>query len=165
MRLGSAVTAIAVASAIGGCGGGGGGGTVPPPPGDAPFTSFTGIEPNRNTLLLGTAATATVEITTDTGGNSTVTSANLTPNLGGNVRLRYDDARTLSAISVVNTPWPTTEVSFDRSQPGHSINCGGGVCLAENPTASASFADPAAMGWNYQSFGIWANEFSPTTGA
>src|SRR5688572_20076666 len=124
MRLGSAVAALAVASAVGGCGGGGGGGgTVAPAPvpaapaaapGDAPFTSFTGIEPNRNTLLLGTAATATVEITTDASGNTTVASANLTPNLGGNVRLRYDDARTLNAISIVDTPWPNTEVSFDR---------------------------------------------------
>jgi hypothetical protein len=60
---------------------------------------------------------------------------------------------------------PSTEVSFNRNTPGHSITCDTTVCVAESPNASASFRNPTFVAWNYQSFGVWAKEMGPASWA
>lgn len=156
-----AIRAPAIAAALivlSGCGGGGGGNSTAP---EAPF-SFGAVQPNQTVVLDAMAVTLNTSIAVDGAGNATVTSADFTPEAAGTVQLRYDGSTTLAGIAI-NTPQPNSSVSFDQGSPGHEIRCGSGVCVAENPTAAAVSADPLALGWNYQTFGVWGVESSMTS--
>jgi hypothetical protein len=126
-----------------------------------PFSSFTAVRPNQVVVLNGTAVTATGETSTS-GGVTTVTSANVNPIGGGSVRLTYDGAGNISALSI-SSPQPAADATFDRNA-GHTLSCSNGACTADNPTSGAVFVDPTFAGWNYQSFGVWTKELSSTSG-
>jgi hypothetical protein len=156
---------FALLGACGGGGGGGGGGVVVPGPTaiEVPFASFAAIAPNQTVIMDGTAVTASGNQTIAGNGEVTITSAaDLNPAGAATVRLSYDGSRELKGMSV-STLQPNSSVSFDRDTPGHSISCGGGTCLAQSPTASAVAADAVVLNWNYQSYGVWATDLSPSS--
>jgi hypothetical protein len=130
------------------------------------FTSFSAIRANQSVAIQGLAVTASGNQQT-IDGDTTITSANLNPNPTDRpndpaiVDFSYDGSRALKALRI-STPHST--VSFDRDTPGHSLSCSGnGTCTAENPTASALVIDALAVGWNYQSFGVWSVESTPSS--
>ncbi len=149
------------------CGGGGGGGDsaveVPFSSFDSavevPFSSFASVAPSQTVAMNAEAITANLAYTTDPDNNVTVTSVNLAPKGDGTMRLTYDGAGTLSGIGI-NSAQPNSSVSFSRGSLGHSVSCDGGTCLAESPTASAVIGDAFTLNWNYQTFGVWANDIA-----
>lgn len=154
----SIATAIAATSlaACGGGGGGGGGGTPTPPPTSlVTFTQFSAIAPNQTVIMNGTAVTASGNQT-----STSITSMEPFQSGDGELRLTYDGARALSGISVST---PQSSVAFDRNVAGHSVTCGDFTCVAANPTASGVAIDAFALGWNYQTFGVWGVDTSPGT--
>jgi hypothetical protein len=130
-----------------------------------PFSSFAEVAPNQTVVMNGVAVTASGQQTT-IGDTTTITSVELDASGSATVRLTYDGSRTLSGIGVT-TPQSITDVSFNRSSPGHSIGCSAGTCDAENATSAAAFVDPFTtnLNWNYQTFGVWAKDLSATSWA
>jgi hypothetical protein len=139
---------------LGACGGGGGGGGVSAPT-EVPLTSFSAVQPNQALVMEGNAAAVSVTVS-----GTTATSADSGPIGTATVTFAHDANRQLSGVSV-NTA--EANFSIDRSA-GHEWTCRGRLCLGESATALALVADPAANGWSYQSFGIWATESSATSG-
>jgi hypothetical protein len=92
--------------------------------------------------------------------NGQITSITVSPpdSASTSVKFTYDASRTLSGVTI-DTPQFNT--AFDRNA-GHTVDCAGSICRLENPSADGAVINPAAMGWNYQTFGIWGNE-TPTT--
>jgi C-lobe and N-lobe beta barrels of Tf-binding protein B len=146
---------MSLTAAIAGCGGGGGGGSSPPPIVDAPFTSWQAVQPNTRYKIPGISQTASGAMS----GSGTVTSATLAPvdTAASTVQVTYNSSGVPSAITI-NTP--QSNVTFDNSS-GNSLNCSGGSCLGSTPTAAGGTIDPIAVGWNYQTFGFWAQ--APTS--
>jgi hypothetical protein len=68
-------------------------------------------------------------------------------------QLTYDGNRNLSQISFST---PQASGSFS------GVSCSDGVCSAETATSFVIAIDAPAIGWEYQSFGIWLTS-SPTT--
>jgi hypothetical protein len=70
-------------------------------------------------------------------------------------QLTFDGSNNLSAMSF----------SAPQSSAAYSgVDCSSGVvCTGETATSAGVAADARAFGWNYQSFGVWLNETSPTT--
>jgi hypothetical protein len=84
---------------------------------------------------------------------------NFTPadETGSTTRLTYDGNRNLAGLSI-NTPH--SNVSFGASE----INCGAfGACGAINTTSLAVVMDPFENFWDYQSFGVWLKDITPTS--
>jgi hypothetical protein len=157
-------TSIVLATLVA-CGGGGGGGGDPRGSGnpnaiEVPFTSFAAITANQTVVMDSTAVTASGN---QTFGGTAITSATIDPVAAATVRLGYDGARALKSISITTPQSPQISVSFDRDTPDHSVICSFATCEAVNPTASAIVMDPFVLGWNYQSFGVWDNDLSPTS--
>jgi hypothetical protein len=131
---------LAALCACGSSGGGGGGsgdsGALVPP-----FTSFADTKPNQTVVLDGRAATANEN-------NDIVT---LNPHSDASVELSYNGDGVLKTLSI-NTP--QSRVTLDRGV------CDGPVCAATNAseTAVGIFIDPNVAQWNYQSFGVWAEQ-------
>jgi transferrin binding protein len=160
--ISASITLLGALTACGG-GGGGGGGVAPA---EVPFTSFAAIVPNQPVLMDGTATSITARGTQTTAANGDVriTAASLDIPDSGTMRLMYDGARSLSTISLTANGGTSaaSSVSFDRSA-GHTISCSSGLCLAANPSASGIVIDALAVGWNYQSFGVWKMDPTPAS--
>ena len=149
---------LAAVAALGACGGGGGGGGVSTGPGavDVPFTAFSAIGQNQTVVLQGIAATAEGTDTraqTADGVASTITSATLNPINAALSTARYTYQN--GNLVAININTPHSNVAID-ARTGDQVQCAGGICGAWSATAETFFADPAAAGWNYQTFGIWA---------
>ena len=155
-----------VLATLGACGGGGGGGgaVIAPTPsepspsaqtpsstGELALASFPVVAPNQTVVMEGTSAamSGTQNVTGDT---AIITSANRSPIGDATVKFSFDDARTLSGITVTT---PQASFSFDRNAAGHNVSCSGGICVAEKPGIEAMAMDPFVVGWNYQSLGAW----------
>ncbi len=145
-------TVLLIMGLLASCGGGGGGGSggrgvVRP----TTFTSFSNVTPGQKVQANGISQTINVS------GNSGVTSKtiNAPDSNNSNVVLSYASSAPLTLVGIdINTP--TSSASFiDRGSgaPGASA---AGLALVVNPFKA---------GWNYQTFGFWATEFSPTSGA
>jgi len=150
------------AAAIAGCGGGGGGGTPPPapeptPPPPVPFHSFQDIQPNQTVAMTG-GISQTASGTADMSG--TITSATLGPvdTANSTATLSYDPLLALHGASIAT---PQSNVSF--SAPGDMVTCTTGVCDLSSSTADAVVIDGRGVGWNYQTFGLWATAPTATT--
>jgi hypothetical protein len=130
------------------CGGGGGGGgsTIR----EVPFTSFSAIAPNQTVVMSGISET--VSGTIDASGVVTP-NASVLDTANSTARLTYDGNRNLSQISF-GTP--------QASESFRGISCSEGVCGAETATSFVIAIDAPAIGWDYQSFGVWLTS-SPTT--
>jgi C-lobe and N-lobe beta barrels of Tf-binding protein B len=142
---------IFVAS-IAACGGGGGGGgsTIR----EVPFTSFSAVRPNETVVMAGIAQPASGTLTLFGGGGFSVDTANLGAVENATAKLTYDRSTNLSALSFAS---PQASASF------RNVTCGGGVCSAETASSVVVAMDARALGWDYQSFGVWLNQTSPTT--
>ena len=142
---------LATLGACGG-GGGGGGGVVPT---EAVFNSFAAAAPNQTVVMQGTSVTlsgtaVTTATSVDNGPIDTATTMKFT----------YDNARQLSGVSFSS---PQASLNINRAAGG-TVSCGGtGACKAENASAVIVTVDPFVAGWNYQAFGVWAQETGPTT--
>lgn len=148
---------FAMLGACGGGGGGGGGVIVPEPP----PASFSSAGPNQAIVMQGhsVALNATASGSGDSITVTPVGEAVIDP---ATVTFSFDSASQLSGVSLTT---PQASLSFDRNNPEHTLECrSSGLCLAENPTALALTVDPSAIGWNYQTFGIWALETGPDSG-
>lgn len=167
LRAGALLIALVALGACGG--GGGGGGTVAPapeaglPPADEGqnqnLVSFSTVAPNETVVMTGDSVTVTATVST-TEEPITITAVGTASIETATVRFSYDGDRALRAIEVET---PQASFSFDRNQ-GHELSCSGqGTCQAENATTVALAADPAVLGWNYQTFGVWAMETGPAS--
>lgn len=128
-----------------GCGGGGGGGGVKPS-----FTSWSAVQPSSTVELNAISR----EI--DEGGLRTLsTNSSLT--------FTNDADYDWTALRIQT---PTSTVSFSASN-GDTLESalGGPLGVAYNSalTKVALAADPEYFGWDYQSFGIWADASNPST--
>jgi hypothetical protein len=159
MRAAAVSIALVTLAACGGGGGGGGGGT--PSAIEVPFTSFTAVRPNQTVVMEGTAVTATGNVATAANGDDTVSNVNFSAHGPATVRLSYDGSPTPTLTHIGISTASSPSAIFDRST--HTFSCNGTSCTAENLTSAATVVDPAAGGWNYQSFGIWGADVSPTS--
>lgn len=149
LRLTAALCAVVAASAC--SHGNGSSGTPPMDRTVIPFTSFQNVAPGTTTGMQGTSQTSSGAQAIIVG-TPTATSVDLPfPNAGG-IELGYDESRTLRTVKLTS---PESTVSIDRNAAGSSIACGGGICTASSPTATATVMDAFALGWNYQTFGVW----------
>jgi hypothetical protein len=145
---------LAALAACGG-GGGGGGGVIAPgrtsgTPVEVNFTSFGAVRPNQTVVMSsgisqggsGTDSAFTLGAATDS--NSTA-------------RLTFDGNGELSGIAV-NTP--QANLSFGPGETGCFTDAG---CIGANANAFAVVMHPAELGWNYQSFGVWNVQSTPSS--
>ena len=137
---------IAVLAALSACGGGGGGGGVR----EVPFTNFSSIGGRQTAVMTGVSET--VSGTRDAFGAVTANPSVL-DTANSTARLTYDGNRNLSDIT-----FSTPQVSGSFG----GVTCSNVVCSAATDTGFVIAIDAPAMGWDYQSFGVWLNS-SPTT--
>lgn len=138
---------IATLAACGG-GGGGGGGVV-----EVPFTSFSSISGNQTIVMTGIAYTA--DGTNTLGGS--ITSLNISGLHDGSnttAKLTYQG---FGGLSSINLSTPTSSIALGVQ------SCSSGVCSAENDTSLIVAVDAVAVGWNYQTYGIWLKELNATS--
>lgn len=144
---------VLVALSITGCGGGGGGGgSTPPQSLEVPFTSFSAIGPRQTVVMPGISQSASVTGSAVTF--SAVDSSNTT------VKLTYNDAIALTGGNLA-----TPQANFSLSQSaGDTVTCSGTICDLFNASATREVVaiNATAVGWNYQTFGVWTNTLSPT---
>lgn len=141
-----------VLTALTACGGGGGGGGSVVTPTEVPFTSFSAVVPNQTVVMSGISQTGS--------GTASAFSLHAADTRDSTARLSFDADGALSALSLSA---PRSSVSFGA---GDVINCSSGAgCGAVNAasTATAAVINPYAMGWNYQTFGVWMKDVSPTS--
>jgi hypothetical protein len=144
------VILTAVLTACAGGGGGGGGSTnVPPAPVAVTFSSFAAIGPNQIVTMPGISQT----------GSGSGTSFNLDPvSDNASIKLPFDQDGRLSGMTLSA---PNAGVSFGTG-PDDFGTCNGSSCVMANSTSRAILIDPEGFGWNYQSFGVWMNNLSPS---
>lgn len=139
----------ALSACVGGSGGGGGGSDSGSVAGNGPFTSFSAIKPNQTVVLPGVSQTA--------GGTSSTFTLNPINESNSTTSLTYDGNGNLSGLKLST---PQSSVSFGKSE----ISCHSpGACTAANANSLAVAIDPAFLGWNYQSFGVWLKDVSPSS--
>jgi hypothetical protein len=155
----SAFPAILLAT-LAACGGGGGGGSViDPGPTPAPaagnpetaFASFSAIRPNQTVVMSGISQT----------GSGTDSAFKLDPlNTNSTAKLSYNPDRELVGMSMIT---PQSTVDFGYPATGCFAF---GACSAGDGETTAVMMNAYDMGWNYQSFGVWAkNATTFQTGA
>jgi len=128
---------------------------------DVPFTQFSAVQANQRAIMSGSATTIN-GTQTKTGNEVVVTETGPFVTDGpATLALGFDKQRALTTVGI-NAPQGS--VSFDRAAAGNSISCpSGGHCNASSATASAVIGNALQNGWNYQTFGAWATQTSPTT--
>lgn len=134
------------------CAGGGGGGGSVTEPSEVPFSSFSAVAPEQTVVMSGVSQTGS--------GTASAFSLHSADTSQSTARLSFDAEGKLSSLSLAA---PRSSVSFGA---GDVINCSSGAgCGAANSaaTASAALINPYAMGWNYQTFGVWMKEVGPSS--
>lgn len=157
-RIPALAFVVALTAVLTACGGGGGGVVVRP---EVPFTSFPELQPNTTVVMSGISRTASGTQTVAVDGSRTIDSASLgaVDTANSTAKLAYDFHLNLVGVSVST---PQSSVSFSAGH-GTTIDCTSGVCSGETATASWIAIDATAVGWNYQTFGVWAMDVTPTT--
>lgn len=80
----------------------------------------------------------------------------------GNLIVGFDDDEQLDRISVTKTP---ANVSFNTANDDTIVQDGQYIrATSEDEDSLALFADPTAMGFNYQTFGVWATGLNGNSG-
>jgi hypothetical protein len=118
--------------------------------------SFDTMRANERANMTGISQTASGTGTPVVGG-LLVDSVSLGPLDTGNTRaqITFDGNRNISAFSFTA---PQSSASFS------GVDCSAGsVCTAETATSVGVLGNPSFHGWNYQTFGVWLAETSPTT--
>ena len=148
-KSGRTLVPLACALIVSACGGGGGGSSVT----IGGFTSFTDLDPGRSATLVAMTREAGYSYDPDTelltgvdAGSALSTDSSLT--LG----LDADGAVNLLAIRT-----PLSSQSFSTANGDLFADLGGGLLAAvsADETRVALAADPIALGWDYQTFGVW----------
>lgn len=155
--VGKFAVSVAVCSLLTACGGGGSGGGVnsTPTPPPAGFTSFSNVQASSNTQVDGITREGTAAVSA--GGNISPGTVS-TPTEGtGTVTFGLDGSRQLKSFSVSGAQ---SSVSFNSSNSAFStLTLNGQPVAASAESADGSnvalMADPFALGFNYQSFGVW----------
>src|SRR3954464_323545 len=156
---------------LSGCAGGGGGNSSPPPPffRPVPFTSFSAVEKRQEVVMQGMSDTlsATINgstvVTGITGSGQDASASTLS--------LQYDDSATLprphGGIKVA-TPSASLSVSIPPLD-AFSLGCDSTTCSVHSGRVpdvtvdTITVGDPAALGWNYQTFGVWRQQPTAST--
>jgi len=149
---------VGLTAGIAGCGGGGGGGSPPPAPIDAPFTSFQDVQPNHRYAIPGISQTASGAIN-NMGIVMPPATVNPADTTNSSVTITYD-ANSIPSVIAISTP--QSAVTFDKST-GNSLVCSATSCTGTTPTAAGGAINPIGVGWNYQTFGFWAQTPTSTT--
>lgn len=144
----------------GGGGGGGGGGTS-----TVPFSNWDNIQPNTTVQAAGTG-----NYVTWGGSGGAVTS------LSGNTRTvstwegTYDSNRQLVALTI-DTGFGSSKVTFDKRLgdtlgliTNGPLSGYASVAIKANGSAIGIAAEPAPVGWKYQSYGVWVTGITGTSG-
>lgn len=141
-------------------------GKGPQPIPEVAFTSFSAVKPNTTVAMTngdsrsvsGTYVNALPNITIQTV-NAPVTDAG-----SGNttLKLTYDAMKTVSGIAFST---PSGGATFIRGSGGTTLTCTSGVCGAQNSSGLAVVLDGTTLpaGWNYQTFGVWAQVTTSTS--
>ena len=137
------------------CGGGGGGGSSGPAGSntDVTFTSFEAARPNTTVVMQGISQSLSGTV----NPNGTVDSLALGTVDGtrSTARLTYNATRELSNMTFLA---PQSGAIFQNP------DCSSGpVCTGETANTSGVAADPRWFGWNYQTYGVWLSEPTPST--
>jgi hypothetical protein len=158
------LTAALLAAGLSGCGGLPQGKGPQPIP-EVAFTSFSAVKPNTTVAMTngdsrsvsGTYVNALPNITIQTV-NAPVADAG-----SGNttLKLTYDGMKAVSGIAFST---PSGGATFNRGS-GTTLTCTSGVCGAQNSSGLAIVLDGTTLpaGWNYQSFGVWAQVTTSTS--
>lgn len=141
-----------VLATLAACGGGGGGGSVIAPGAaptagpESPFSSFSAVKPNTTTVMPGISRT----------GRGSASSLQLDPvSTNSTAKLNIGGDGKVNGMSLLT---PQSSVVF---APG-SVNCRPlGACAAGDGEKVGVALNPAVLGWNYQSFGVWAVNGAP----
>lgn len=147
----SFVWLVASLASLCGCGGGGGGTNSA---GTVPFTSFSAIQPNQSVVMTGMSQSADgtgdfthVSALTINGADTASTSATAS----------FDSAVALSGVSLSS---PQVSVSLNKSNG--TVSCVSSLCDLFNSNAEVVVMNAPALGWNYQTFGVWDRTISGT---
>jgi hypothetical protein len=147
--------AAAAACVLAGCGGGGGGGGMP----IQPFTAWSAVQPSSRVNAGGMSQSVSATYTVQPSGDLLVTllgTASAVDTSNSSVTYTFDPTRNLNGIQLTT---PSTSASWSSATlGGSSVGCSMGVCLGTNASGDSAYIgiDPYAVGWNYQTFGVWA---------
>jgi hypothetical protein len=148
----SAFPAMILATLTACGGGGGGGGSLLAPPAapaagpEVTFSSFSAVQPNTTTVMPGISRT----------GRGSANAVQLDPVSTNSVaKLNIGPDGKVTGMSLLA---PASSVVF---APG-SVNCRPlGACAAGDTEKTGVVLNPATLGWDYQTFGIWAINGAP----
>lgn len=160
LQIRTSVTAITCVM-LSSCGGGGSGGGVNSTPPPAAFSSFANVQAGASTTVSGSTREGSVTID---GTGAILQSGVATPSEGtGSVTFSVNASRQITSLSISGAQ---SNVSFDannsRADPLYLNGVAVGT-VAYNSTGSnqAVYADPYALGFNYQTFGVWGTGLVP----
>ncbi len=146
------VASMVLCALAGGCGGGGGGGSSIS---TTDFAAWSAVQENSRVRVRGMSQSASGTYTLvgmDGIVVNSVTAGGVDDSVS-EMELTFGDDRVLRGVTLVS---PVGTLSWTNGRSGSSVGCDDGLCVAGNATSSALFLDPYAVGWNYQTFGVWA---------
>jgi hypothetical protein len=147
----SAFPAVVLAT-LTACGGGGGGGSVIAPPAapaagpEATFSSFSAMTPNTTAVMPGIAQT----------GRGSASAMQLDPvSTNSMAKLNIGADGKVNGMSLLA---PASSAVF---APGSASCRPLGACAAGDTEKTGVVLNPATLGWDYQTFGVWAINGAP----
>jgi hypothetical protein len=128
------------------------------------FSSFSAVQPNTRVVMSNAVSETMAGTFTGNLSNFDVqgTAAPVLSTTGSSQTLTYDENTALSALSFTT---PASTVTFNTANTGSTLICTNGVCNAQSASGVAVIIDGTAPtpGWNYQTFGVWAQITSSST--
>lgn len=154
MQAGSGkhVSILAISLLVSACGGGGGSGTVP----TTPFTSWSTVPPTSTVIVDGLGQQSTYDYDPGTKQVSNIVEGAVSG--GYSAQLTFD-AGVLIGMKLVT---PTAALSFASNE---IFDLFPEVVGATNRTSNALLANPVALGWDYQTFGVWETGLDTDSGS
>lgn len=138
------------------CGGGGSSGGVNSTPAPAAFTSFANVASGVSTTISGSTREGSLAVTSS--GAIPAGTVSQSTEATGSVAFTVNNAKQITALTVNGAQ---SSVSFDTSSTPAAIYVGGIAIATALSNASGSnqaiYLDPYAVGFNYQSFGVWGS--------
>lgn len=154
-----ALVPLVCAAALSACGGGGGGGSSVTIGG---FTRWSALRPGTTATLVAMTREADYTYDPDTG---------LLTGVGAGSPLATDSSLTLGLdaageVNLLAIETPQSNLSLSVANGDLFGDLGGGLLAAVSADESKLIlaADPIALGWNYQTFGVWDTVFDADSG-
>jgi hypothetical protein len=152
---------VLILTACAGGGGGGGGGSSAGGVTVTPFTSWSAIQPNSTVQATGGLSTYFDYSPSGVGPLASATTASFTGSYGP---IQSDGYVYLQSATISSNASGNPSVSFDKAA-GDTIAVATNGALAgiatvmikADSSAVAIAAEPQALGWNYQTYGIWVS--------